>query len=329
MPKVVRFHQLGGPEVLRFEEQPTRQPGPGEVRLRVHAVGLNRAEALYMRGFYLEKPELPAGVGYEASGVVDAVGPDVDSAWIGRKVSTVPGFSMNRYSVLGEEAIVPATVIAAYPEKLSPAEGTAIWMQYLTAWGGLVNLGKIGRGDFVIISAASSSVGLAAIQITREEGATSIATTRSSKKTSEIRALGADHVIATDEEDLAARVKQITNGKGARVIFDPVAGPFVEKLAEAAAHHGILIEYGSLSLQPTPFPLLVAMEKQLTMRAYTLREVNADAELSRVARQYVFDRVADGRFRVKIAKTFPFAQTADAYRYLESNEQVGKVVITL
>ena len=328
MPKVVRFHQLGGPEVLQFEEQPSRQPGPGEVRLQVQAVGLNRAEALYMRGYYFEKPELPSGVGYEASGIVEAVGPDVDSTWIGRRVSTVPGFSMSRYSVLGEEAIVPASVIAAYPEKLSPVQGAAIWMQYLTAWGGLVNLGKIGRGDFVIISAASSSVGLAAIQITKEEGATSIATTRTSKKTSEIHALGADHVIVTDEEDLAARVKQMTDGKGARVIFDPVAGAFVEKLADAAAYHGILIEYGSLSLQPTPFPLLAAMPKQLTMRAYTLREINADAELSRVARQYVFDRVADGRFRVKIAKTFPFAQTVDAYRYLESNEQIGKVVIT-
>jgi NADPH:quinone reductase-like Zn-dependent oxidoreductase len=261
--------------------------------------------------------------------VVDAVGPHVDSSWIGRRVSTVPGFSMNRYSVLGEEAIVPVSVIAAYAEKLSPAEGTAIWMQYLTAGGGLVNLGKIGRGDFVIISAASSSVGLAAIQITREEGATSIATTRTSKKTSEIHALGADHVIATEEEDLITGVREITNGKGARVIFDPVAGPFVEKLAEAAAYHGILIEYGSLSLQPTPFPLFASMEKQLTMRAYTLREIVTDSELSRTARKYVFDRVADGRFQVKIAKTFPFAQTADAYRYLESNEQIGKVVITL
>jgi NADPH:quinone reductase-like Zn-dependent oxidoreductase len=281
-----------------------------------------------MRGLYLEKPELPSGVGYEASGVVEAVGPDVDSSWIGRKVSTVPGFSMNRYSVLGEEAIVPAAVIAAYPEKLSPIEGTAIWMQYLTAWGGLVNLGKIGRGDFAVISAASSSVGLAAIQITKDEGATSIATTRTSKKTSEIRALGADHVIATEEENLVTRVNEITKGKGARVIFDPVAGPFVEKLAETAAYHGILIVYGSLSLQPTPFPLAASMGNQLTMRGYTLREVINAPELSRVARGYVFDRVADGRFRVKIAKTFPFAQTADAYRYLESNEQIGKVVIT-
>jgi NADPH:quinone reductase-like Zn-dependent oxidoreductase len=202
-------------------------------------------------------------------------------------------------------------------------------MQYLTAWGGLVHIGKIAKADFVMMSAASSSVGIAAIQITKEEGAVSIATTRTSKKREELHELGADHVIAIGEEDLIARVNAITGGKGARVIFDPVAGPFVEQLAAAAADHGILIEYGALSLRPTPFPLGVAMHKQLTMRAYTMREINADPDLSRSAREYVFDRVADGRFQIKIDRTFPFADTIKAYQYLESNEQVGKVVVTL
>jgi NADPH:quinone reductase-like Zn-dependent oxidoreductase len=204
-----------------------------------------------------------------------------------------------------------------------------MWMQYLTAWGGLVNLGKIAKDDFVVISAASSSVGVAAIQIAKEEGAIAIATTRTSKKREELHELGADHVIATAEEDLVSRVDKITGGKGARVLFDPIAGPFVEQLAAAAAPHAILIEYGSLSLKPTPFPLVVALQKQLTMRGYTLREVNADPVLSRAAREYVFDRVADGRFQIKIAKTFPFADTVKAYQYLESNEQIGKIVITL
>jgi NADPH:quinone reductase-like Zn-dependent oxidoreductase len=329
MPKVVRFHQLGGPEVLTFEDQPVRVPQAGEVRLRVQAVGLNRAEALYIRGQYLEQPRLPSGVGYEASGVVEAAGPDVDTTWIGKQVGSVPGFSMNSYSVLGEQAVVPVRSIVPSPPNLSPVEAAAIWMQYLTAWGGLVHLGKIGAGDFVIIPAASSSVGLAAIQIAKAQGAISIATTRTSKKREELLALGADHVIATAEEDLPARVHEITGGKGARVIFDPVAGPFVEQLAQAAAAQGILILYGSLSLAATPFPLRPAMSKDLTMRGYTLREVNRDAEISRTAREYVFDRVSDGRFVPKIAKTFPFAQAADAYRYLESNQQVGKVVITL
>ena len=329
MPKVVRFHELGGPEVLRFEDQPVRHPQAGEVRIRVQAVGLNRAEALYTRGQYLEQPRLPSGLGYEAAGIVEEVGLGVEPSLIGRAISTVPGFSMNDYPELGEEAVVPIANVGAYPETLTPTEAAAIWMQYLTAWGGLVNLGHIAKDDFVVISAASSSVGVAAIQIAKEEGALTIATTRTSKKREELHELGADHVIATAEEDLVARIGKITGGKGARVLFDPVAGPFVEQLAAAAAPHAILIEYGSLSLKPTPFPLVVALQKQLTMRGYTLRELNADPELSHTAREYVFDRLADGRFKVKIARTFPFADTVKAYQYLESNEQIGKVVITL
>jgi NADPH:quinone reductase-like Zn-dependent oxidoreductase len=329
MPKVVRFHELTGPTALKFEDHPSREPKAGEVRIRVQTVGLNRAEALYTRGQYLEQSRLPSGLGYEAAGIVEAVGPGVDSTWIGRHISTVPGFSMNDYSVLGEEAVVPVASIACYPDKLSPTEAAAIWMQYLTAWGALVNIARIVKRDFVLITAASSSVGLAAIQIVKEEGATAIATTRTSKKRDELLALGADHVIATAEEDLIARVREITGGKGSRVIFDPVAGPFVEQLVAAAAHHAILIEYGSLSLQPTPFPLIVAMHKQLTMRAYTLHEINADPDLSRSGREYVFDRVADGRFTPRIDKVFPFADTVKAYQYLESNEQIGKIVITL
>lgn len=329
MPKVVRFHQLTGPTALKFEDQPSREPETGEVRLRVQAVGLNRAEALYTRGQYLEQPRLPSGLGYEAAGVVEAVGPGVEPSLIGRRVATVPGFSINEYAVLGEEAVVPIANIAAYPDNLTPTQAAAMWMQYLTAWGGLINLGKIGKGDFVLISAASSSVGIAAIQIAKEEGATSIATTRTSKKREELHEAGADHVIATAEEDLISRVREITAGKGARVIFDAIAGPFVEQLVGAAASHGILIEYGALSLQPTPFPLGPALHKQLTMRGYTLREVNADPNLSHTAREYVFDRVADRRFTPKIDKVFPFADTVKAYQYLESNEQVGKIVITL
>jgi NADPH:quinone reductase-like Zn-dependent oxidoreductase len=276
----------------------------------------------------VEQPKLPAGVGYEAAGVVEAVGPDVDKSWLGKAVSTIPSFSMNAYTMLGEEAIAPATALGEYPAKLSPAEGAAIWMQYLTAYGALVSIAHIAKGDFVLIPAASSSVGIAAIEMARAEGAVSIATTRKSNKKAELLSLGANHVIATEEEDLIARVQQITGGKGARVIFDPVAGPSVEKLAEAAAYGGVIIEYGALSMQPTPFPLFPALTKALTVRGYMLMEVTLNPEKLAVAKKYVYDRLADGRFRPKIAKTFPFAQAADAYRYLESNAQVGKVVIT-
>lgn len=329
MPKAIRFHQLGGPENLRIEELPAREPGPGEVKLRVQAVGLNRAESLYFHGRYMEKPELPSRLGYEAAGIVEAVGPGVDKSWIGKRVATIPGYSQNKYGVLGEEAIVPASALGEVPEKLSAVKAAAVWMQYVTAWGALVHFGQVTRGDFVLIPAASSSVGLAAIQIVKDAGAIAIATTRTSKKRDQLISLGADHVIATEEEDLPARVNEITDRSGARLIFDPVAGPFVEKLAYAAAYQGIIFEYGALSLEPTPFPFFHALRKGLTFRGYTLHEVSADPQALSAAKRYIYDRLADGRFAPKIARTFPFAHTVEAYRFLESNAQVGKVVITL
>jgi len=329
MPRIVRFHQLGGPENLRIEEAPSQQPGRGEVRLRVQAAGLNRAESMFYRGMYLEPPSLPARLGYEAAGVVEAVGDGVSPSWIGKPVATVPSFSMNSYGTLGEEAVVPATALAEYPSNLLPAQAAAVWMQYLTAYGALVHIGGVKAGDFVSIPAASSSVGLAAIQIVRDADATAIAVTRTSAKRAELLALGAQHVIASEEEDYAGRVKEISGGKGARLTFDPVAGPFLEKLAAGAAPGGIIFEYGALSPQPTPFPLLEALSHGLSIRGYSLMEITLNPALADTAKKYVFDRLADGRFTPKIARTFPFAQTVAAYQYLESNQQVGKVVITV
>jgi NADPH:quinone reductase-like Zn-dependent oxidoreductase len=329
MPKVVRFYETGGPEVLKFEDVPPLQPRKGEVRLKVQAIGLNRAESMFYRGQYIYQPKLPAGLGYEAAGTVESVGPDVEESWIGKRVSTIPAFSLNEYSMVGEIAVAPIEALSEYPPNLSPAEGAAIWMQYLTAYGALIAIAKVTKGDFVVIPAASSSVGLAAIEMVKAEGGISIATTRKSNKKEALKKLGADHVVATDEEDYVARVSEITRGKGARVTFDPVAGPFVEKLAEAAQPGGIIFAYGALSGQPTPFPLLTALPKGLCIRGYTLMEFTRVPEKLSIAKKYVYDRLADGRFHPKIAKTFPFAETVEAYRYLESNAQVGKVVVTV
>lgn len=329
MPKIVRFHETGGPEKLKFEDAPSPQPGAGEVRLRVQASGLNRAESMYYHGMYLEQPELPSRVGYEVAGTVEAVGAGVDASWVGKHVATVPGFSQNKYGTLGEEAVVPVSVLGEYPDNLTPVQAAAIWMQYITAWGALVHFGGLKAGDAVSIPAASSSVGLAAIQIVRDAGATAIAVTRTSAKKQELLSLGAHHVIASQEEDYVARVKEITGGKGVRLTFDPVAGSFVEKLAAAAAPGGMIFEYGLLSGEATPFPLLDCLSKGVAIRGYTLHEITAQPEVAKVAKQYVFDRLKDGRFVPKIAKTFPFEQTVEAYRYLESNQQVGKVVITV
>ena len=325
MPKIVRFHSIGGPENLKLEDVVSREPGEGEVKLRVQAVGLNRAEALFLRGQYGGPPELPSRIGYEAAGIVESVGPGVDASWVGKKVATIPGFSMSKNGVLGEEATVPEASLGEYPAKLSPLEAAAIWMQYLTAYGALITFGSMKRGDFVLITAASSSVGIAAIQMANAEGATPIAATRKSNKRDELLSLGAPHVVVTEEEDLVKRVMEITGGNGARVTFDPVGGPALEKLAQAAAFEGIIFEYGGLSMQPTPFPM-IALGKGLTIRGYTLMELRRDPQLLKTAKQYVFDRLEDGRFHPKIAKTFPLAQSVEAYQYFwNRTSKLGKL----
>ena len=128
MAKIVRFHQIGGPDVLKIEEAPSREPGKGEAKLRVQAIGLNRAESRFMHGYYLEPAELPASLGYEAAGVVVGVGAGVDRCWLKKRVSTIPSFSLNQYGVIGNEVIVPVQALAEYPEHLSPTEATSIWM---------------------------------------------------------------------------------------------------------------------------------------------------------------------------------------------------------
>jgi NADPH:quinone reductase-like Zn-dependent oxidoreductase len=327
--KIVRFHRTGGPDVLQLDELPIPDPAVGEVRLRVKAIGLNRAEVMFRSGQYLVDPNLPSKLGYEASGIVEAVGPDVDPNWIGKTVSTVPAFLANAYGVYGEVAIVPVGAIAAYPDKLSYEEGTSIWMQYLTAYGALVYQGHLAKGDFVLVTAASSSVGIAAIEIAKTEGAISIATTRTSRKKAQLLALGADHVIVTEEEDLVARVNEITSGKGARIVFDPIGGKGLESLAAATAMNGIIFEYGALATDPTPFPLFSVLSKHLTIKGYVVFELLSDPAASPKAKQYVFNHLASGDFKPRIDKTFPLTQIVEAHRYLESNAQIGKIVVTV
>ena len=329
MPKIVRFYQTGNADVLKLEEVPQSEPGDGEVRLRVEAIGLNRAEVMFRQGQYLEAPVFPSRLGYEAAGIVDAVGPGTDGIQIGDRVSTIPSFSVGKYGVYGESAIVPATSVAGYPDTLSAVEGAAIWMQYMTAFGALVEYGRLKKEDTVLITAASSSVGLAAIQITKSVGAMAVATTRGDDKKKFLLEAGADHVIVSDKEDVAAKTMEITGGKGATIIFDPVAGPFLEKLAGAAAERALIFQYGALSMAPTPFPLFEAIGKGLTVRGYTLFEIVADPEKMARGKKFTYDGLASGALKPIIARTFPLEEIVQAHRFMESNEQMGKIVVTV
>jgi NADPH:quinone reductase-like Zn-dependent oxidoreductase len=236
---------------------------------------------------------------------------------------------MGKYGVYGESAIVPVDAVARYPDNLSAVEGAAIWMQYLTVFGALIEFGQLKKDDSVLITAASSSVGLAAIQITKAAGALAIATTRGAGKKQFLLDAGADHVIVTDEEDLAEAVMAITSGKGASIIFDAVAGPLLETLAGAAASGAIIVEYGALSPAPTIFPLFSSLAKGLTVRGYTLFEITRDPEKLARGKQYVYDGLQSGALKPIIDRTFPLDAIADAHRYLESNQQKGKIVVTV
>lgn len=329
MPKIVRFYETGPPEALKVEEAPLAEPGKGEVRLKVEAIGLNRAEVMFRRGQYLEAPELPSRLGYEAAGIVDSVGPGVSGIKAGDRVSTIPSFSMKTYGVYGESAIVPAFAAASYPGVLSPVEGAAIWMQYLTAFGALIEFGKLQKDAFVLITAASSSVGLAAIQIVKSVGAVAIATTRGAGKKQFLLGAGADHVVATDEEDLAERVMAVTSGKGAGLVFDPVGGPMLGTLADAAAPGAVIFEYGALSPAPTTFPLFAALSKGLTVRGYTLFEIVTVPERLARGKRFVYDGIESGALKPVIDRTFPLENIVEAHRYMESNQQKGKIVVTV
>jgi NADPH:quinone reductase-like Zn-dependent oxidoreductase len=327
MAKTVRFHEYGGPEVLRVEDVQEGEPGPGEALVRIEAVGLNRAEALFRSGVYIEQARtFPARLGAEAAGVIEALGPDVTGFRAGQAVSIIPMFSMNDYGVYAERAVVPAAALIARPDGLDAVQGAAVWMPYLTAYGALGQIGGMRPGDTAVITAASSGVGLAAIQTANRIGAVPIATTRTAAKKDALLKAGAAAVIVTDEEDLNARVRDLTGGRGAEFAFDAVAGPGVTDLARAIAPDGTLLLYGALSGQPTPYPGFELGMPALNMRTFLVHEISRDPERLRVAAAFVTSGLRSGAFTPTIDRVFALDDVAEAHRHMERGGQFGKLV---
>jgi len=328
MSRVVRFHEHGGPEQLRIEDLEIGNPGPGEVRIRVEAIGLNRSEAMFRAGAYIKALKFPSPIGYEGVGIVEALGPGVQGFATGERVSVLPSFRLGEYGLYAEHAIVPARSLMAPPPGLPVIEAASIWMQYFTALA-IYEIGHATVGDHIIIRAASSSVGLAAIQLANWAGAIPIAATRTNRKAAALKAHGAKHVIATEESDLIAEVQRITGGKGARIIFDPVGGPDIDTLAQAASEEGIIIIYGGLSGRPTPYPHWPAALKGLSIRGWVASAIWNKAERFARNRDLILLGLKDGRLKPVVAKTFPLSEIVEAHRYLESNQQLGKIVVTV
>lgn len=329
MSRIVEFTSYGAPEVLKFKDVPDPKPAAGEIRIRVKAIGLNRAESMWRHGAYIEPVNLPARLGYEAAGTVDALGEGVSGHAVGDAVDVVPNFSMNTYATYGDLIIVPASSVVAQPASLSFVEGASVWMMFVQAYSALIEDANVTRGDSVIISAASSSVGLAAIQTANYAGAASIALTRTSKKKKQLFEAGATHVIATEEVDLIGEVMRITGGKGARVVFDSVGGSTFPKLISALAFQGVVYVYGALSDEPTPLPLLDMIGKMPTIKGHNIWMTSGDPK--RLAKAVAFIRRGfdEGKLKPVIDRTFRFDEIVEAHHYLEANGQFGKIVATL
>jgi NADPH:quinone reductase-like Zn-dependent oxidoreductase len=329
MSRTIKFTQAGGPEVLEFIEVEVPAPGLHEVRIKVKAIGINRADSMWRNDKYVESPIFPAGLGYDAAGIVDAVGKDVADFAVGDIVSTIPAFSLNKYSAYGEVILAPDHAIVKHPESLSFVEAASVWMMFLTAYGALVFDAQAKPADFVIIPAASSSVGLAAIQIANYAGATPIALTRTSEKKQRLHEAGASHVIVTQEQDMLAEVMRITDGNGARVVFDPVGGPDFSKLIAALTFQGIAYIYGALSEDDTSVPVLQMIRQMPVVKGYSIRLVTGDAERRKVAVEYVTKGLANGALKPVIDRTFKFDDMVEVHRYLENSGQFGKIVVTV
>lgn len=329
MAKIVTFNRTGGPDVLEITDMAVTAPAAGEVQIRVKAIGINRAEVMYRSGQYVIEPQFPAKLGYEAAGIIEAVGAGVNEFAVGDNVSVIPSFMFTEYGMYGELVNAPAHAVVKHPDNLTFAEAAASWMMFITAYGALVEFGHLQAGQFAVMGAASSSVGIAAIQIANMLGARPIALSRTSHKNEWLRNAGAEAVIATTEQDLTAELNTLTQGAGVNLVFDPVGGPDVAKLAAAMAMNGIFFQYGALDTRDLSIPVMDILGKHLQFTGYELFEITTVAEKMARAKAFVYDGLKSGQLKPVIDKTFAFEEIAEAHRYMEANGQVGKIIVTL
>lgn len=324
----IMMQETGGTDVLRFEEVDLPEPKPDELRIKVDAVGLSFGEVLYRMGVYAQKTILPSSLGNYAVGVVESAGSDVHGWKPGDKVTILPSFEMNTYSVYGKHAVVPASAAAPYFSEWTAEENAAIWMQAITAYGALVDKAKVQQGEFVLLTPATGGVGQAAVQTVKKAGAISIATTRTREKVELLQKLGADHVIVTNEQDLAQQVNEITGGKGVRVAFNAMTGDLTTALAsDIVAPGGMIVMFGGIGAQETVLPYPSLIGRGISIHGYTLYELTYDAGNLPGLIDFVTSGVADGTYTPNVDKVFDFARIADAHDYMTVGSTTGAVVL--
>jgi NADPH:quinone reductase-like Zn-dependent oxidoreductase len=326
--RAAMFTGTGDPSILRVVDVPARAPGRGEVRIRVTSAGLNRADANYRLGKYLVRSPGESRSGFEGGGIVDAVGDGAPFA-VGDRVGVLPSsFDVVHEGAAAESMTVPAAVVVRTPSTVNDRDAGAIWMQYLTAWGALVEIADVGASDWIVVPAASSSVGIAAIQLGRALGAKVIATTTSADKVEALRRLEPDAIVDTRTEPYVERVQAITGGAGARVVFDPIYGPIVNDHIRVACREAIIFVYGVLDFTPLELHAGGMLRKQIRLQGYTVGPMLGDPARRARAVEAVTRHLERRDFEAVVDSYFPLDDIQAAHRHLESNRQIGKVVVT-
>ncbi|GAA2338837.1 zinc-dependent alcohol dehydrogenase family protein [Streptomyces kunmingensis] len=326
MSHAVVFDAVGGPEVLKVADVDVPEPGTGEVRVRVLCIGVNRPDLLFRAGLYPVKPTLPQSrLGIEALAVIESRGPGVTGLNVGDRVLVGPVVQQSEHGVYGEHVVVPAAQTVLAFEGADDLVTTASWMAYFTAYAGLVTSGGLQAGDPVLITAASSAVGLAAIDVARHLGAVPIAATRSSAKEEALRDAGARHVVV-GRDQLGDRVRAVTDGRGAALVFDATGGPEFPSTADAVAEDGTIVVYGWYDERPAVLPTRWPMN----IVGHTNFTTTQDPARLAQARNFVAAGVRSGAFVPRIDRVFHgLDQAAAAHRYAAEGGQFGKVLIAL
>jgi NADPH:quinone reductase-like Zn-dependent oxidoreductase len=337
--KQVWITAKGGPETLQLREAPDPQPQAGEVRVRVRASGINFADIMARKGLYPDAPKLPAVVGYEVAGVVDAVGPQVERGWVGKEV-----LSLTRFRGYADTVVVPARQTFEKPAALSFERAAAIPVNYLTAWQLLVVMGGLKRDETVLIHNAGSGVGLAAIDIAHHIGAT-IFGTASAGKHAFLKQRGLHEAIDYTAVDWTREVARLTQGRGVELITDPLGGAEWKKSYRALRHTGRLGMFGAStateSTLPTPLKLLSVglgmpwfnpiglMSLNRAVFGVNLGHLWHEASKIEVWMGAVLDGVREGWVRPHVDRTFPLAEAGEAHAYVEARKSTGKVALVV
>ncbi len=321
MPFAIRFHQTGGPEVLRWEEVTVGDPAPGEARVRHEAVGLNFIDTYHRGGLY--PLPLPSGLGREGAGVVEAVGDGVTDIKPGDRVAYGSG-PLGAYS---EVRCMPADRLLKLPDSLSCRTGAAMMLQGLTAAYLLRHTFPVKRGDQILIHAAAGGVGLIACQWAKALGATVIGTVSTEAKAELARKNGCDHVILYSREDVAKRVREIT-GEGVAVVFDGVGKDTFMGSLDSLRPRGTMVTFGNASGAVPPFdPLLLAQKGSLFVTRPILDHYAGKRSDLLALGEELFGVVASGQVKIEINQTYALSDAAQAHRDLEARKTTGSTIL--